>query len=160
MIEREGDEAMTDEWERLSDGRIIRRGPGGQIEETRLPPEVAREMGQAASRRRSKDFALRVQEILTAYFGTETPPQYARELAGLVAEGRAGAVSAHRALSEISPAKTGKPVEVDLQFGDVCPTCRQFYGDLDGQTLLKLLQLLENPQVVELMREDFSRLAK
>lgn len=124
---------MSDsDWETPAKGRSIKRSEGGLIEKATLDPEVAREMSNASRRRRSKEFKERVILILKDY-GFDgvihIAPEYAYDLAGLVAEGKAGCVPAHKALSDISPNKAGQVELAKAVPGQDCPSCGHLVPD-------------------------------
>jgi hypothetical protein len=138
-------ELLSDGWEQTGDGRQVRRDTDGRIIDSRLDPETARAMQAGRGKNRNKQHQEDINQLLVeaGYTNPDDAPAHLRQLASMAASGRSGSVSALVAF--IRHTRAGDVVEADVpELGSICPKCRQYVGELDGETLLKLLAMLES----------------
>lgn len=134
-----------DGWEDIGPGRSVMRGVDGKIQGTRLDADTAREMQAGRSKNRNRQHQEDVAELL-AEAGFPDPtgaPAHLKQLAGMATSGKPGSVAAITAF--IRHSRTGDVAEPGIpELGTICPRCKQYVGELSGETLLKLLAMLEN----------------
>jgi hypothetical protein len=134
-------------WEQAGDGRQIKRDVDGQIIDTRLSSDAARQMQAGRSKNRNRQHQEDISELLAeaGYANPEDAPAHLKQLASMAASGRSGSVSALVAF--IRHTRAGDVAETDIpELGSICPKCKQHVGELSGETLLKLLDMLESYQ--------------
>jgi hypothetical protein len=138
------DDCQDDGWEEVGKGRKLKRGPDGKIEGHQLTAEAARSMQAGQGRNKAAKYEQDVSQLLMeAGYLPEEAPAHLRHLATLAVSGRAGAVSAITRF--IAETRADRPIEQEQppEIGSVCPTCRQYVGELDGDLLLQLIAALE-----------------
>lgn len=140
------DKTQNDQnWEEMAPGRKVKRDVDGKIVAHKLDPETAREMSQGRTRNKATRHQADVDQLLieAGYDPPESAPQHLKNLAQMATSGRSGAVSAITRF--IAETRKDRPVEEEtqLQPGDICPRCKQFFGELDGAVLLQVLAALE-----------------
>jgi len=119
-------EPEDSEWEELADGRRVKRGPDGKIEDVILPSSVASQMGQM---RYSK--AARAEDdleglLLEAGFDQDHPaPVHIKLLAGQFAGGGTQAIGAAREFIRLTRPSTTEAT-LKPRAGEVCGLCGQY----------------------------------